>query len=141
MAHKVLIDGTAYGVKGGKTRVNGTTYAIKKGRTRINGTGYDIEFAQLITIQIDVVSNYYSTAVVSVNGSFVKEMVYDEGIGEKTDYVTVKAGDEINILFDYIGGSFVTFDGCTGISNFHFINDNEFSGTIESNGKVFFTIN
>lgn len=46
MAHKILIGGTAYEVKGGKCLVNGTAYSIKKGRTLIGGTGYDITFAQ-----------------------------------------------------------------------------------------------
>ena len=41
-AHKTLINGTAYTVKGGKCMVNGTVYSIKKGRTLIAGTGYDI---------------------------------------------------------------------------------------------------
>lgn len=44
MAHKILVNGTAYEVKGGKCLVNGTGYDIKKGRTLIGGTGYDITF-------------------------------------------------------------------------------------------------
>lgn len=44
-AHKTLINGTAYTVKGGKCLVNGTMYNILKGRTLIGGTGYDITFA------------------------------------------------------------------------------------------------
>ena len=44
MAHKTIINGTAYEVKGGKCLVNGTSYSIKKGRTLIGGTGYDITF-------------------------------------------------------------------------------------------------
>lgn len=43
-AHKTLINGTAYTIKGGKCMVNGTVYNILKGRTLINGTGYDITF-------------------------------------------------------------------------------------------------
>lgn len=43
-AHKTLINGTAYTVKGGKCMVNGTVYSILKGRTLINGTGWDITF-------------------------------------------------------------------------------------------------
>ena len=31
MAHKTLVNGTAYEVKGGKCLVNGTSYDIKKG--------------------------------------------------------------------------------------------------------------
>ena len=45
MAHKTLVNGTAYEVKGGKCLVNGTSYDIKKGRTFIGGAGYDITFA------------------------------------------------------------------------------------------------
>jgi hypothetical protein len=44
-AHKTLVGGTAYTVKGGKCMVNGTVYNILKGRTLIGGTGYDITFA------------------------------------------------------------------------------------------------
>lgn len=44
MAHGTRINGTAYGITGGKCLVNGTAYSIKKGRTLIGGTGYDITF-------------------------------------------------------------------------------------------------
>ena len=50
MAHKAIINGTAYDVKGGKCLVNGTSYDIKKGRTLIGGTGYDITFKQPVHI-------------------------------------------------------------------------------------------
>ena len=50
MAHKTLISGTAYEVKGGKCLVNGTSYDIKKGRTLINGTGKDIVFSSVSPI-------------------------------------------------------------------------------------------
>ena len=43
-AGKVLIDGTAYDIKGGKTLIGGTAYDIKAGKTLIGGTGYDISF-------------------------------------------------------------------------------------------------
>lgn len=42
--HKILIAGTSYGIKGGRTLIGGTGYDIKKGRTLIGGTGYDIKF-------------------------------------------------------------------------------------------------
>ena len=50
MAHKTLVNGTAYEVKGGKCLVNGTAYSIKKGRTLINGTGEDIVFSSVSPI-------------------------------------------------------------------------------------------
>ena len=81
MAHKTLISGTAYEVKGGKCLVNGTSYDIKKGRTLINGTGYDITFqsavtipvkGDLITMNLDGTSRLYR--VLSVNGNVCKVM-------------------------------------------------------------------
>lgn len=45
-AHKTLINGTAYTVKGGKCMVDGTVYNILKGRTLIDGTGWDITFPE-----------------------------------------------------------------------------------------------
>ena len=44
MAHKALVGGTAYEIKGGRCLVNGTGYGIQKGRTLVDGTGYDIKF-------------------------------------------------------------------------------------------------
>lgn len=45
-AHKTLVGGTAYTVKGGKCMVDGTVYNILKGRTLIDGTGWDITFPE-----------------------------------------------------------------------------------------------
>ena len=78
MAHKTLVNGTVYEVKGGKCLVNGTSYDIKKGRTLIGGTGYDITFApppmpvkgDLITMNLDGTSRLYR--VLSVNGNVCK---------------------------------------------------------------------
>lgn len=49
-AHKTLVNGTAYTVKGGKCMVDGTVYNILKGRTLIDGTGYDITFKPSVHI-------------------------------------------------------------------------------------------
>ena len=79
MAHKTLVNGTVYEVKGGKCRVNGTSYDIKKGRTLIGGTGYDITFqsavtmpvkGDLITMNLDGTSRLYR--VLNVNGNVCK---------------------------------------------------------------------
>lgn len=67
-AHKTLINGTAYTVKGGKCMVNGTVYNILKGRTLIDGTGWDITFpaplvmpvkGDLITMNLDGTDRQY----------------------------------------------------------------------------------
>ena len=77
MAHKTIINGTAYEVKGGKCLLNGTSYDIKKGRTLIGGTGYDITFGppflrkgDLITMNLDGTERQYR--VLSVNGNVCK---------------------------------------------------------------------
>ena len=51
-AHKTLVGGTAYTVKGGKCMVNGTVYNILKGRTLIDGTGWDITFPSALTMPV-----------------------------------------------------------------------------------------
>lgn len=51
-AHKTLVGGTAYTVKGGKCMVGGTVYSIKKGRTLIGGTGYDVTFDRKLKVTI-----------------------------------------------------------------------------------------
>ena len=78
MAHKTLVNGTVYEVKGGKCMVGGTVYSINKGRTLIGGTGYDITFGpppmpvkgDLITMNLDGTSRLYR--VLSVNGNVCK---------------------------------------------------------------------
>ena len=45
MAHKTLIDGTAYNVVSGTSMISGAQYNIVNGKTLINGTGYNINFA------------------------------------------------------------------------------------------------
>ena len=44
MAHKTLINGTAYAVKGGRDLIAGTGYAKKQGKTLIDGTEHAISF-------------------------------------------------------------------------------------------------
>ena len=44
MAHKTLIEGTTYDIKGGKTLIDGTAYSVKGGKTLIDGTIHSINF-------------------------------------------------------------------------------------------------
>lgn len=50
MAHKTLINGTAYEISGGRTLVNGTGYSIDKGKTLVGGTAYEVGFGHPVTI-------------------------------------------------------------------------------------------
>lgn len=55
MAHKTLVDGTAYEITGGKTLVGGTAYSIAGGKTMVDGTVYDISFGHpLITFNLNL---------------------------------------------------------------------------------------
>lgn len=75
MAHKALIGGTAYGIKGGKTMVNGTAYSIKKGRTLVGGTGYDINFSTPVRLTVYSEADYVFVKILDVraNGVEVKD--------------------------------------------------------------------
>lgn len=52
MAHKTLINGTAYEITGGRTLVNGTGYSIASGKTMVGGTVYEVGFAKPVTITV-----------------------------------------------------------------------------------------
>lgn len=73
-AHKTIINGTAYEVKGGKCMVNGTVYNILKGRTLINGTGYDINF------EPDVSLTWYFNETIDITSQPDKFWGYSSGI-------------------------------------------------------------
>lgn len=45
MAHMVLIGGTKYAVKKGRTLIDGTGRDVKKGLTLIGGTAYEVKFS------------------------------------------------------------------------------------------------
>ena len=77
MAHKTLIGGTAYEIKGGRDLIGGTGYSEKKGRVLVNGTGYDIPFSSGIPIGTLAVG---STVKIGVNGKSYDFLVVNQGI-------------------------------------------------------------
>lgn len=105
MAHKVLIDGTAYEIKGGKTRVGGTAYAIKAGRTRVNATGYDISFSGVLrascSIYVASGSDEYKVTI-SVNGKTYTQIYGSDGTPQTVD-IPVSEGDEVEFLLAWNG--------------------------------------
>lgn len=50
MAHKTLIGGTAYTIKGGKDLIGGTSYAKKQGKALVSGTKMSIPFSSGIPL-------------------------------------------------------------------------------------------
>ena len=91
MAHKTLVGGTAYEIKGGRCLVNGTAYSVKKGRALIGGTGYDVSFSKTVPVTITG-SGATSTIYVIING---------------TKYYKAASGIEIdtgNVIELYVSG-------------------------------------
>lgn len=66
MAHKTLINGTAYEIDGGKTLVNGTAYEVDKGKTLVGGTAYEVSFEPPDT-KLIVNSDLYTAS----NGEYI----------------------------------------------------------------------
>ena len=106
-AHKTLVNGTAYEVKGGKCMVNGTVYNILKGRTLINGTGYDITFApslprkgDLITMNLDGTDRQYRVLKI-VDGATV-EVFRVQNLDEMIGYSNSAeyAGNNIDVALN-----------------------------------------
>lgn len=70
MAHGTRINGTSYGIKGGKCLVNGTSYSIKKGITMVNGTKREIVFLKPTTITINAEKTFLS-------GIYINDVICD----------------------------------------------------------------
>lgn len=92
MAHKTLIGGTAYEIKGGRTLVNGTGYDIKAGKTLVGGTAYDVSFGEPVTVNISRL-----TGTADVNKSYV-EVNGVKYSGAKTG-LQVMSGDTIKFYY------------------------------------------
>ena len=81
MAHKTLVNGTAYEISGGRTLVDGTGYGITGGRTLVNGTGYGISFGTPIS-SLAVGSSVY----MNVNGVRTEFLIVNQGNPDSTRY-------------------------------------------------------
>lgn len=109
MAHKTLVNGTAYTVKGGKCMVNGTVYNILKGRTLIGGTGYDIKFQNGYTWVInDDFALLDSLTNVEANIKFVSNGESFDGLvcsqGRRYSYISYSTGATRKKVWDSDGG-------------------------------------
>lgn len=140
MAHKTLINGTAYEVSGGRTLVNGTGYKIDKGRTLVNGTGYDISFLPAIGTSLNnmswadirkvsdagMASNYFSIGdlkAVTLNGTvgnctFSNATYYCYIIGINHNS-SIEGANRIHFQFGYTelsGGKQIAFTDSAAIA-------------------------
>lgn len=81
MAHGTLINGTAYGITGGKCLVGGTEYSIQTGKTLIDGTSYEINFGpEIATVTVEGAgSRSYAYIKINENQYGMSQMVTSEG--------------------------------------------------------------
>lgn len=101
MPHGTRINGTSYGITGGKCLVNGTVYGIKKGRTLVGGTGYDVNFAKATKIIMGDQVGIWND--VKINGTDYSEGgTYDFPIGENVD-LYLFSQDGITVNGSYVG--------------------------------------
>lgn len=89
MAHGTRINGTSYGITGGKCLVNGTAYSIKKGRVFINGSVMDIVVGGKSVTITGITGD--SRPKVSIDGT----NIYQDGVYEIND------GSVINLSMEY----------------------------------------
>ncbi len=79
MAHKTLINGTAYEISGGRTLVNGTAYSIDKGKTLVGGTVYEVGFGPAMCT-ITITRDYDGANSASVStGEYPNIITYADG--------------------------------------------------------------
>lgn len=147
MAHRTLINGTGYNVKGGRTLINGTGYSIKKGRTLINGTGYDVSFGPYL-ITPDTISQYFIVANSSYYfaGSGSTFTSNNTNVNSSTAKTTLIAKYDMTISFDYSVASEANYDEltitaagtsvCTDLSG---VNSGSYTGTIKMNQSITFS--
>ena len=82
MAHKTLIGGTSYTIKGGKDLINGTSYAKKQGKTLVAGTAQTIAFSKKIKVTITGNGND-SLAYVTYKGTkYIRATTLEADVGE-----------------------------------------------------------
>lgn len=82
MAHKTLIGGTAYTIKGGKDLIDGTSYAKKQGKALVAGTAQTIAFSKKIKVTITGTGNT-SLAYVTYKGTkYVSATTLEADMGE-----------------------------------------------------------
>ena len=97
MAHKTLVNSTAYDITGGKTLVEGTSYSVKNGKVLIGGAAYDISFI-LPATALAMWSGYNTgviTCITHTNGYWVV-CGYTEALSSGTDYARIAWATELD---------------------------------------------
>jgi hypothetical protein len=135
MAHKTMVDGTNYEIKGGRTLVNGTAYSIKNGKTLVDGTAYEVGFAKPATITISFTrqgsAKFYTYASVTIDG--VSYPTVDNQLNLPTEEIIVPIGAIITCkVVGNIGTPKITLNGTTVASG----NNSEYRYTVVGNATI-----
>lgn len=106
MAHKTLVDGTAYEISGGIVKVDGTGYKLSAGKTMFKGTGFNIYFAgDPIGWLLNTVINVPSSAITL------------RFVSNETAFVRIQKSSR-NLLYMKVNGALVTvYSGLNGWTN------------------------
>lgn len=93
MAHKTLIGGTAYTIKGGKDLIAGTSYAKKQGKALVAGTAQTIAFSKKIKVTITGRGNGTLAYVTYKGTKYISATTFEAETG---DTLTLVAKDSNN---------------------------------------------
>ena len=106
MAHKTLVDGTAYEISGGIVKVGGTGYKLSAGKTMFKGTGFNISF-------VGVPIGWLLNKVIRVPSSAIALRF----VSNETGFVSIRNSNN-NLLYMKPDGTLVTvYDHLKGWTN------------------------
>ena len=128
MAHKTLIDGTAYNIKGGRDLIGGTGYAKKSGKVLIDGTVYAIEFVKKLRI----------TIVNAIDSSNMSGSVIYNGKAHTSGTLEVEQGETVTIALRNDGGNGWCFVGVNGNDAASGSSHVEYTYTVTKNASIRF---
>ena len=128
MAHKTLIDGTAYNIKGGRDLIGGTGYAKKSGKVLIDGTVYAIEFVKKLKL----------TIVNAIDSSNMSGSVIYNGKAHTSGTLEVEQGETVTIALRNDGGNGWCFVGVNGNDAASGSSHVEYTYTVTKNASIRF---
>ena len=109
MAHKTLINGTAYEISGGRTLVNGTGYSIDKGKTLVGGTAYEVGFddgmRKITVVRYRAFTGYGSVTIIGT--------IYGQTFFDSTEEFILPVGTSIACYVRTYSVSAATENGLT----------------------------
>ena len=98
MAHKTLINGTAYSVTGGRELIGGTGYDCKAGKTLIGGTAFAVKFSDGLTWIINKSPRLMN----------LEQAINFTSNGRPFDYFMIFAESRRGIMYSYKAGDIWT---------------------------------